>query len=56
MTSVARTFSSAKNKSVKSIEFNVDKNYYQVPLVIAIVLFIAYLFLPFLFTEKLENK
>lgn len=56
MTSVARTFSNAKNKSVKSIEFNVDKNYYQVPLVIAIILFVAYLFLPFLFTEKLENK
>ncbi len=56
MTSVARTFTNTKNKTVKSIEFNVDKNYYQIPLLIAIILFIGYLFLPYLFTEKMETK
>lgn len=52
VTSLAQSFSNAKNKTIKSMEFKVDKNYYHFPVFIAIACFIAYLFLPFIVNRK----
>jgi Ca-activated chloride channel homolog len=52
VTTLAQSFSNAKNKSVKSMEFKVDKNFYQLPVLVAIACFIAYLFLPFIVNRK----
>lgn len=48
MISVVNELSSVKTSTVKSMEFTVQRNYYQIPLVIAFCCFMAYLFVPFL--------
>lgn len=48
MISVVNELSSVKTKTVKSMEFTVQRNYYQIPLSIAFCCFMAYLFVPFL--------
>ncbi len=47
MSAVALDLSSVKSKSVKNMEFTVQRNYYQIPLVIAFCCFLGYLFVPF---------
>ena len=48
MISVVNELSSLKTQTVKSMEFTVQRNYYQIPLSIAFCCFMAYLFVPFL--------
>lgn len=48
MAEVVADLSSVKSKTVHNMEFLVDRNYYQVPLIVAFCCFLAYLFVPFL--------
>lgn len=50
--SLAQSFSNVKNKTVKSMEFKVDKNYYHIAVFMALACFIAYLFLPYILNRK----
>jgi len=48
MSGLIAGLSSVKNKTVKEMEFKVQKNYFQVPLFCAFCCFLGYLFVPFL--------
>jgi hypothetical protein len=48
MADVVVDLSSVKSKTVHNMEFTVQRNYFQVPLVAAFCCFLAYLFVPFL--------
>lgn len=54
MSAVATDLSAVKSKTVDNLEFTVQKNYYQVPLVIAFCCFLGYLFVP-LFVNRSES-
>jgi len=45
---LVKEFNSSKNKTIKEVSFDVAKNYYYIPLILAIACFILYLFLPHL--------
>lgn len=49
---LAMNFANAKNKTMKSLEFTVDKNYFQIPVLLALFCFVAYLFLPLFVNRK----
>ena len=48
MTSIAGLFSNAKNRKVKSLEFQVDKHYFQLAVLASIGFLLLYLFTPFI--------
>ncbi len=52
MTSLIADLSSVQNKTVKEMEFQVQHNYFQVPLLIAFFCFLAYLFVPLLVNRE----
>lgn len=54
MGQVIADLSAVKSKTVKDMEFTVQRNYYQVPLMIAFFCFLAYLFVPF-FVNRSES-
>jgi Ca-activated chloride channel family protein len=54
MSAVATALSSVKSKTVKNMEFTVQRNYYQIPLIIALCCFLGYLFVPF-FVNRSES-
>lgn len=47
MSAVVADLSSVKSKTVNNMEFTVQRNYYQIPLLIACCCFLGYLFVPF---------
>jgi Ca-activated chloride channel family protein len=49
---IATNFKNSANKQVKKIEFNVEKNYYFVPSLLAIGSLLIYLFLPYVAREN----
>lgn len=49
---IAAHFSNAKNKKVKSLEFQVDKHYYQLAVMVAIGSLVLYLFASFFVNRK----
>ena len=48
MSGLIYNLSSVKNKTVKEMEFKIQKNYFQIPLFLAFCCFLGYLFVPFL--------
>jgi Ca-activated chloride channel homolog len=54
MSTVSANLSSVKSRTVKDMEFTVQHNYYQIPLLIALCCFIGYLFVPF-FVKRSES-
>ncbi|AEA43933.1 VWA domain-containing protein [Fluviicola taffensis] len=45
---IATNYKNTKNKQVMKVEFNVDKNYFYVPTILALLCMICYFFLPIL--------
>lgn len=54
MSAVAADVSAVKSKTVRNMEFTVQRNYYQIPLMIAFCCFLGYLFVP-LFVNRTES-
>jgi Ca-activated chloride channel family protein len=52
MSGIASLFSNAKNRKIKSLEFQVDKHYYQLAVIAAICCLVMYLFNPFIVNRK----
>lgn len=46
ITELAKTFTNAKSIKLQKVSFNVAKNYFQIPLIAALLCFLLYLFLP----------
>jgi Ca-activated chloride channel homolog len=52
MTGMVAELTSVKNKEVREMEFTIQKNYFRTPLILTILCFIAYLFVPLLMQRR----
>ena len=49
---IAANYKNSKNKQVLKVEFNVDKNYFYIPTILALLCMICYFFLPILINPE----